>query len=103
MEAIVMLSVDDLRSIIREEVEAATKELRVGEGRIQQLPPLLTRKEFMEVMRISAPTAIRIMERPDFRVFRTGKILIETEFLFDWIRKNSDWVDENTGYFRSIS
>lgn len=99
----IMMSVEDLRNTIREEVEKAIGNQKEVQGRIKQLPPLLTRQEFMDVMRITAPTANKIMNRADFKVFRQGKILIETDFLFEWIRKNSDWVEENTSYFRSIS
>jgi len=98
-----MLSAEELKKIVQEAVSEAVKQLNLDGGRIEKLPPLLTRKEFMEVMRISPPTAIKIMERPDFKVFRKGKILIETEFLIGWIHRNSDWVEEHTEYFRSVS
>lgn len=100
---IVTMTVEDLRKVVSEEVQKALSERGKVEGRIKQLPPLLTRKEFMELMHISAPTAIKIMESPDFKVYRKGKILIETEFLLGWIHRNSDWVDKNTSYFRSVS
>ncbi|MGX7596329.1 DNA-binding protein [Planococcus plakortidis] len=98
-----MLSVDDLKGIVQEAVSEAVSQLKLERGMIKQLPPLLTREEFMEVMRISSKTATNIINRPDFIVYRKGRILIETAFLFDWIRRNSDWVEENTGYIRSIS
>lgn len=97
---LITMSAEDFRSIIQEEVKKATEQFTPSYGRIKQLPPLLTREEFMEVMHISAPTATKIFDRPDFRVFRQGKLLIETEFLFQWIRKNSDWVEEHTNYFK---
>lgn len=97
-----MLSAEELKAIVQEAVSEAVSQLKLERGMIKQLPPLLTREEFMDVMNISSTTATRIIERPDFRVFRRGKLLIETEFLFEWIRNNSDWVEENTKY-RSIS
>lgn len=99
----ITMTVEEFRNIVSEEVNKVIGTQLEVQGRIEQLPPLLTREEFMRVMRISAPTAIKIMNQPDFRVYRKGKILIETEFLFEWIRKNSEWVHENTNYFRSIS
>lgn len=100
----IMMSVEDLRNTIREEVEKAIGNQQQVQGKIKELPALLNREQFMELMQISSTTATRIFERPDFRVFRKGKLLIETDFLFEWIRKNSDWVEENTSYFnRSIS
>lgn len=98
-----MLSAEELKTIVQEAVSEAVKQLDIDGGRIEKLPALLTREEFMKVMHISAPTATKIFDRPDFRIFRQGKLLIETEFLFQWIRKNSDWVEENTGYFRTVS
>ncbi|WP_203334330.1 DNA-binding protein [Planococcus beigongshangi] len=104
---LVTLTVGELRNVVSEvvnkEVQKAIAEQLELQGRIEQLPPMLTREEFMKVMRVSSTTATKIFDRPDFRVFRRGKLLIETEFLFEWIRKNSDWVEENTQYFRSIS
>lgn len=99
----ITMSVEEFRSVINEEVKKVIKNQLEVQGRIQQLPALLTREEFMKVMHISAPTATKIFDRQDFRVFRQGKLLIETEFLFEWIRKNSDWVEKNTGYFQSVS
>lgn len=99
MQQIIMLNAEELRSIIREEVEAAVKQVETG----RDLPPLLTREEFMKLMRISSTTASRFFERPDFPVFREGKLLIETEMLFKWIRKHSAYVEEHTHYFQSIS
>lgn len=98
-----MLSVEELKTIVQEAVSEAVKQLDIDGGRIEKLPPFLTREEFMKVMHISSTTATKIMDRPDFNVFRKGKILIETEVLFKWIRDNSDWVEKNTPYFRSIS
>lgn len=98
-----MLSAEELKTIVQEAVSEAVNQVRPERGIIEQLPPLLTREEFMKVMRVSSTTATKIFDRPDFRVFRKGKLLIETEFLFEWIRKNSDWVEDNTGYFRSVS
>lgn len=99
----ITMTVDEFRSVINEEVKKVIGSQLEVQGRIQQLPPLLTREEFMKVMHISPPTATKIFDREDFRVFREGKLLIETAFLFEWIRKNSDWVEENTGYIRSVS
>ncbi|ANU28421.1 hypothetical protein I858_015635 [Planococcus versutus] len=99
---LVTMTVEDLRKVVSEEFNKAMEKRGKVEGVIKQLPAILTREEFMEVMHISSTTATRIFDRPDFRVFRQGKILIESEFLLEWIRRNSDWVEEYTGYFRSV-
>lgn len=97
---LVTMTVEDLRKVVSEEVNKAMEKQVKVEGFIKPLPALLSREEFMELMQISSTTATKIFDRPDFRVFRKGRILVETEFLFDWIRRNSDWVEEYTGYFR---
>lgn len=104
---LVTLTVGELRQVVSEvvskEVNKAIADQLEVQGRVEQLPALLTREEFMRVMHVSSTTATKIFDRPDFRIFRQGKLLIETEFLFDWIRRNSDWVEDNTGFFRSVS
>lgn len=99
MQQIIMLNAEELRSIIREEVEAAVKQVEAG----RDLPPLLTREELMDLMRISSTTASKLFEMEGFPVFRRGKLLIDTELLFKWIRKHSTQVEEVAPFFRSIS
>ncbi|KAA0944116.1 DNA-binding protein [Sporosarcina sp. ANT_H38] len=67
---------------------------------MHELPPLLTRKEMMAVLRISSWKATELMGRPDFPVCREAGILIRTDRLFEWIDKHTPWVESNTGYFK---
>lgn len=88
-KVIITMSVEEFRSIIREELELARKEEPL---KIKELPPLLTRTEVMDLMRISHSKAAELFGREDFKVFQlnpSGKILVETEWLLGWIRKNS--------------
>ncbi|OAK70053.1 hypothetical protein [Lederbergia galactosidilytica] len=62
----------------------------------QELPPLLTRTEFMELVGISATKCAELFNRRDFPVNREfGHPRVPTDLLFEWINKNTDWIDEN--------
>lgn len=89
---------ETLRQIIREEVREAVRD----SVKSQELPPLLTRKEMMEVLHIGATKAAELMARPDFPVFREAGVLIPTDKLFEWIDKHTRWVEDNTGYFKVV-
>ncbi|UQD53332.1 DNA-binding protein [Bacillus methanolicus] len=86
---------EEFRQVLREELANA-----IGEVMKQnQLPPMLTRKQMMEVLHISHTKASELLNRQDFPVFREAGVLIPTHLLFKWIEKNTRWVEENTGYF----
>lgn len=88
-----------LRQIIRDEVrEAVSNSIKTKE-----LPPLLTRRELMDLYRISQTKVTELLGRSDFPVMREAGILIPTHLLFKWIESNTNWVDENTTYFSSVS
>lgn len=62
----------------------------------QELPPLLTRTEFMDLVGISATKCAELFNRRDFPVNREfGHPRVPTDLLFEWINKNTDWIDEN--------
>jgi hypothetical protein len=65
-----------------------------------QLPPLLTRKDLMELFHISQTKTSELLSRPDFPVFREAGVLIPTHKLFEWIDRNTQWVEDNTDYFK---
>ena len=69
---------------------------------LNNLPPLLTRTELMGVLRIGHSKAAELFARPDFPVFREAGLLIPTEKLFEWIDRNTRWVEDNTGYFKAV-
>lgn len=89
---------ENLRSLMREEFQGMMKEFAES----QQLPPLLTRKEMMEVLRISHDKAAQLMARPDFPVSRVAGVLIDRDKLFEWIDRHTQWVEENTRYHRVV-
>lgn len=98
---IVTMTVGELRQIIREENEKLKEEF-LQETKLKELPPLLTRKELMELLHISHTKATELIGRPDFPTFRKAGLLIPTDMLFEWIRRNTDWVETNTSYFKSV-
>lgn len=87
-QVIITMSVEEFRAIIREEVDKA---LDARPAKPADLPPLLTRKEFMDLLHISSPTAQKLYDTPGFPVFRrTGTLLFETEKVFEWLRDNPE-------------
>ncbi|RKJ06727.1 DNA-binding protein [Butyricicoccus sp. 1XD8-22] len=87
---------ETIRQIIREEIQNAVEELQTQ----NELPPFLTRTEMMELLHIGHTKTSELMNRPDFPVFREAGVLIPTEMLFEWIRRNTRWVEENTNYYQ---
>ena len=93
----VQFDADSLRQIIREEVRAAIADRLDGD----KLPPLLTRVEAMNLLRIKSWKMSELMARPDFPVMREAGVLIPRDKLFIWIDRNTRWVEDNTGYYEA--
>lgn len=82
-----------LRQIIREELTT------ILEGQANQcyaLPPLLTRSELKQLLRIGDTKAAELLGREDFPVFREAGVLVPTNLLFRWIEQHTTWVDHNS-------
>ena len=82
-----------LRQIIREELTA------ILEGQANpyyDLPPLLTRNELKQLLRIGDTKAAELLGREDFPVFREAGVLIPTDLLFQWIVQHTTWIDHNS-------
>lgn len=87
---------ETLRQIIREEINNVVEEFRSK----NELKPLLTREEMMAVLQISSTKAAELLRRQDFPVFREAGLLIPTDMLFEWIRRNTRWVEKNSKYYQ---
>lgn len=62
----------------------------------KQLPPLLTRKQFMEVIGIGESKCAELFNRQGFPVNREfGHPRVPTKLLFEWIYANTDWIQSN--------
>ena len=82
----VNFDVNELRGIIREEVERAVREA----VQVNDLPPLLSSVQLMEVLGIGRTKASELMNREGFPVIRDfGHPKVPTDLLFEWIRQNA--------------
>ena len=86
---------EQFREVLRQEIDKAMADV----VRKNELPPMLTKKEFMELLRIKDTKASELLNRPDFPVFREAGVLIPTHLLFKWIEKNTRWLEDNSKYF----
>nr|WP_219914665.1 hypothetical protein [Thalassobacillus sp. CUG 92003] len=81
-----------LQKLINDAVDKAVERHALKD----QLPPLLTRKEFMELMQIGETKCAELFHREDFPVNRElGHPRVPTSLLMEWIYSNTDWVREN--------
>ncbi|MEK0285955.1 MAG: DNA-binding protein [Caldibacillus thermoamylovorans] len=92
------LANEEFRKILREEIKNAVADV----VRQNQLPPMLTRKELMDLFKIGPTKCTELLNRSDFPVFREAGVLIPTHLLFKWIEKNTRWMEENTKYFKVV-
>ncbi|WP_079529927.1 MULTISPECIES: hypothetical protein [Halobacillus] len=61
-----------------------------------QLPPILTRKEFMNLMQIGDTKCAELFNRKDFPVNREfGNPRVPTKLLLKWIDEHTEWVRKN--------
>lgn len=90
---VVVIEVEDLQKMIHEAVAEAMK------GHLtRELPPILTRTQFMELLDIGESKTAELFNRPDFPVNREfGHPRIPTALLFKWIEEHTAWVNQNAG------
>lgn len=67
---------------------------------MQDLPPVLTRERLMEVLCIGPTKTTELLKKPGFPVCREAGVLVRTDRLFEWIDENTQWVEDNSGYFK---
>jgi hypothetical protein len=89
---------EKFREVLRQEIEKAVADV----VRKNELPPMLTRQELMELLRIGQTKASELLNRSDFPVFREAGVLIPTHLLFKWIEKNTRWLEKNSRYFDQV-
>lgn len=99
-------------SFSQEEIQALAAEIKkhlipmiLEEIKAQNdLPALLTRKQFMELAEIGETKCAELFNRQDFPVNREfGHPRVPTALLFEWINRNTDWVQTNAPRLKSIS
>lgn len=89
----------ELRALIREEMRAAINDL---DWQVRPLPPMLTRNELKQLLRISNTKASELLGREDFPVLREAGVLIPTHLFMKWVEEHTEWVEQNVKPFRSI-
>lgn len=96
--AVVVIEVEDLQKMIREAVADAVKGQLTHGSVTLELPPILTRKQFMELLDIGEAKTAELFNRPGFPVNREfGHPRIPTGLLMKWIEEHTEWVVENAG------
>ncbi|WP_411955116.1 DNA-binding protein [Alkalibacillus sp. S2W] len=89
-----MLSIDtnELEQSIEQIIESSVNKAIEKHALKEQLPPLLTRKEFMELVGISNTKCNELFHREDFPVIRDfGHPRVPTKELMEWISFNTEW------------
>ena len=85
-------------SLSKEELSQIADELReelvpliIDELKAERsLPPLLTRKQFMELVDIKDTKCAELFNRPDFPVNRElGNPRVPTQLFLEWVNRNS--------------
>ena len=95
----VEMDLDQLQEVINNAVDNAIKRHAIKTS----LPALLTRKQFMELMDIGETKASELLNRNDFSVFReAGHPKVPTKQLFEWIDRNTEWVQSQTNYLNRV-
>ncbi|SEP57715.1 hypothetical protein SAMN05216232_0220 [Virgibacillus subterraneus] len=86
-----------------EEIQTFVSEIKkqlipvlLEELREKQLPPLLTRKQFMEIVDISTTKCNELFNRSDFPVNRElGHPKVPTKQFFEWLDKTTNRAEVN--------
>lgn len=86
------MDVDQLQRVIEEAITKAVEKASF----INNIPPLLTKAQFQELLDIGSTKAAELFNREDFPVIRDlGHPRIPTQLLFIWIYEHTDWVRDN--------
>lgn len=93
---------EKLADALMPKIEQVILEMGVNQSRIQQLPPVLTREQLMELFHIKPTKTAELLGRSDFPVLREAGVLIPADKLLEWIDDNTQWVKSNTSYFKVI-
>lgn len=94
---------EEIQTFVREIKRQLIPEL-IQEMKQKQLPPLLTRKQFMELADISSTKCNELFNRQGFPVTRElGNPRVITSQFFDWLASTSNANEVNMPYpYRAI-
>ncbi|SFK48396.1 hypothetical protein SAMN04487936_11523 [Halobacillus dabanensis] len=88
----VTLDADQLQQLINDAVDKAIERHALKD----QLDPVLTRKQFMDLTGVGETKCAELFNREDFPVCREfGYPRVRTEKLFEWMDEHTNWVKDN--------
>ncbi|WP_096201925.1 hypothetical protein [Bacillus sp. FJAT-45350] len=83
---------DEVKMIVSE-ITKQLFPLLLHELQEKQLPPLMTRQQFMELVDIGPTKCNELFNRADFPVIRElGHPRVPTKKFFEWVNKNTDGI-----------
>lgn len=89
----VELDTDQLKALIDAAVSKAMENYSPN-----QLPPLMTKQQFMDLLDIGATKASELLNRDDFPVIREfGHPRVPTHLFWQWVEDHTDWIQQNAG------
>nr|WP_318842587.1 DNA-binding protein [Paenibacillus massiliensis] len=63
-----------------------------------QLPPLMTKTQLMELLDIGTTKAAELLNREDFPVIREfGHPRVPTRLFLEWVESHTEWISANAG------
>lgn len=85
---------DQLQGIINAAIDSALERHSLSSN----LPPILNRTQFMELLDIGTTKAAELLNREDFPVIRElGHPRVLTHLLLQWCEDHTDWINKNSG------
>lgn len=97
----VQFDMDDLsqiREIIRDEFRESLK----NSTNSNKYPPTLTRKDLADIFQVEQTAINKLVSIPTFPKFQHIKSRYPRDLVFEWIEKNSTWVEANSKQFSKV-
>ncbi|MCY8438576.1 MULTISPECIES: hypothetical protein [Bacillus] len=63
-------------------------------------PPILKNTHLQEIFQIKSAAVTRLTGIDSFPKLKTIQARYPRDLVFEWIKQNSTWVEENTNYFK---
>jgi hypothetical protein len=90
----VELDLDQLQTIINKAIDEAIER----HAFVNNLPPILNKSQFQELLDIGSTKAAELLNREDFPVIREfGHPRVLTHLFMQWCEEHTEWVQKNAG------